>query len=196
MNRKASLNLSIQAIVIIVLAMTILGLGLGFVRGLFDNIVGISESTFQKITEQLSTDLATSSAPLLFSQTKLNMERGKSDLQGFGVRNDGNAKIKYGFNIETNTCPEKEDDGSCLDADEWFAYLKGPEQYTLSPAERQANKVQITIPRGVTTGLYLLKMSAYLGNWPSGGNCVDDYEPTTGAGCSLIGQTELFLTVS
>ncbi len=82
MNRKASLNLSIQAIVIIVLAMTILGLGLGFVRGLFDNIVGISESTFQKITEQLSTDLATSSAPLLFSQTKLNMERGKSDLQG------------------------------------------------------------------------------------------------------------------
>ena len=37
-NKKASLEMSIQAIVIVVLAMTLLGLGLGFIRGMFKNI--------------------------------------------------------------------------------------------------------------------------------------------------------------
>ena len=39
-NRKASLELSIQAIVIIVLAMTLLGLGLVFIKNIFGQAVG------------------------------------------------------------------------------------------------------------------------------------------------------------
>ena len=46
MLKKGSLNLSIQAIVIIVLAMTILGLGLGFVRGQFQQITSAANAPY------------------------------------------------------------------------------------------------------------------------------------------------------
>lgn len=196
MNKKGSLSLSIEAIVIIVIGITILGLGLGFVRSLFGDIEGLRESTFQKISEQLSTDLATSSAPLLFSQTKLSLERGDSSIEGFGVRNEGDTRIKYGFAIETFNCPPdaKGADGTCQSVADWFEFFKGDEQYTLKPAERQVNKVQISVPRSATTGLYLLKLSAYIGQWSPG--CPGDYEGGAGSGCLLLGQTELFLEVS
>ena len=45
-NKKGALELSINAIVIVILAMTLLGLGLGFVRGMFGKITGISDDTF------------------------------------------------------------------------------------------------------------------------------------------------------
>ena len=62
-NKKAALELSINAIVIVVLAMTLLGLGLGFIRGMFNKINPLTDTTFEKISEQLNTDLATSDAP-------------------------------------------------------------------------------------------------------------------------------------
>ncbi|MBS3127550.1 hypothetical protein J4410_00200 [Candidatus Woesearchaeota archaeon] len=42
-HKKAALELSINAIVIIVLAMTLLGLGLGFIRNQFSEIGDIEE---------------------------------------------------------------------------------------------------------------------------------------------------------
>ncbi len=197
--KKASLNLSIQAIVIIVLAMTIMGLGLGFVRGLFSDIGSLSESTFQKISEQLSTDLATSSAPLLFSQTRLTVERGASSLQGFGVRNEGNAEIKYGFQITTFKCPHQKNNPpeNCPDVSKWFDYFDSPQAYTLKAAERQVNKVLISpVSAEAQTGLYLLKMTAYQG--AKDNNCWDTAGKvfTKSAKCIQIGETELFLTVS
>ena len=43
-NKKASLNLSVQAIVIVVIAFVVLGLGLGFVRGQFEQMESTSSS--------------------------------------------------------------------------------------------------------------------------------------------------------
>lgn len=190
-NKKASLNLSINAIVIIVLAMTLLGLGLTFIRGIFRKAGGITETTFEKISEQLDTDLQTSEAPLLFSETRLAMERGgPSSLEGFGVRNDGNVPISYGIKIVAFSCPDAaEVDGECPAVDNWFTYFTGDEQYTINPAERQVNKVTIDVERGATTGLYLLKILAYTGTW-DGQECKGPE-----AACDVFGQTELFLTI-
>ncbi len=191
MHKRGALDLSIQTIVIVVIAMTLLGLGLGFVRNLFSNISDVSESTFQRISEQLSTDLATSDAPLIFSQSRLNLERGASTLEGFGVRNDGNNPVEYGLKIETFSCPQEAKDqaGKCVDVEKWFEYFKGDGQYKLRAAERQVNRVQINIERNAKIGLYLLKLSAYTGQWD--GSCAGPQST-----CQKIGQTELFLTVA
>lgn len=191
-SKRGTLNISIEAIVIVVIAMTILGLALGFVKGLFGDIGGLSESTFNKISEDLNTNLATSEAPLLFSNTKLTISRGDDSLQGIGVRNDGKTPLKYGVKIETFSCPEdaKEETGSCPDASLWFEYFKGDEQYTVKAAERQTSKVQINVPKtDITPGLYLIKISAYTGNWPEGDECSEGT-------CNAFGQTELFLTIA
>jgi len=55
-NKRASLEISIQAIVIVVLAMTILGLGLGFVRGLFKNITSTTEDVTEQVRQKILDD--------------------------------------------------------------------------------------------------------------------------------------------
>ena len=190
--KKGALQLSINAIVIIVLAMTLLGLGLTFIRGMFSNIVELSESTFEKISEELNGRLATSDEPLLFSKTTLSIERGSKSLEGVGVRNDADSSIDYGIKIITANCPQKKTDTAieCPDVEEWFDYFKGDEQYSLSPADNQVNKVVIDVPSGTTTGRYLLKIIGYTGTWPDGDDC------SGSESCDQIGQTESFLTVT
>ena len=63
-SKKASLELSIRAIVIVVLAMTLLGLGLAFIKGMFGDITKISDITFDKISDQLQRDLINSDEKL------------------------------------------------------------------------------------------------------------------------------------
>ena len=57
MNKKGDLNLSIQAIVIVVIAFVVLGLGLGFVRGQFKSIQETSTGVQEQIRQQILEDL-------------------------------------------------------------------------------------------------------------------------------------------
>jgi len=197
MRKKGALELSINAIVIVILAMTLLGLGLGFVRGLFNKVNRMSDDTFDKMQEQLNVDLSTSDEAVLFSKTRLTLERNSNTLEALGVRNDGDREIKYGIKVLTFTCPGT---GTCPEAEDWFEYFKGDSEYELPNAQRQVNRMQIAVGSGVDKGLYLLKIMVYKGEWPSSGepvDCVDydpDAEPPTG--CDVFGQTELFLTVA
>lgn len=104
-NKKASLEISIQAIVIVVLAMTLLGLGLGFIKGMFGGITDISRATFDKVADQLQRDLTNTDQKLIFSQTKIALQRGRSELFGWGIRNDQNARLDYMAEFAAIKCP-------------------------------------------------------------------------------------------
>jgi hypothetical protein len=52
MSKKGSLNLSINAVVVIVLAITMLGLGLAFIRGMFAKGLGSVAEQFDEIEQQ------------------------------------------------------------------------------------------------------------------------------------------------
>jgi len=198
LNKKASLELSINAIVIVVLAITLLGLGLGFIKGMFGKLTVLGETTFEKTAENLNKDLTTSREPLVFSKTRLTMPRGSTSLEGFGVRNDGDIQIKFGVGIVLFDCPDalKNATGGCSqDSAKWFSYLVGNEQYTVPAAGTKTAEVQLTVPRNAKTGLYLFTFKAYQGKWPADNNCAGDYDASTGTGCDVFGQTEFFLTV-
>src|SRR3989338_5834654 len=137
-NKKATLEISIQAIVIVVLAMTLLGLGLGFIKGMFGKIGGLTDSTFGKIEEQLQRDLVSSNEKLVFSQTKIGLDAGKSILLGWGIKNEGATNIDYkaefkAINYPGSACPTLNE----LNA-EWlnFKYIVSgkPYPYALSAA--------------------------------------------------------------
>lgn len=92
--KKASLNLSIQAIVIVVIAFVVLGLGLTFVRGVFDDIGGQSEDIFESVADQINDQIAKSSEPLYFPKQKLNLEAGDEEVTGVGVKNTGDVPLQ------------------------------------------------------------------------------------------------------
>lgn len=166
-NKRASLEISIQAIVIVVLAMTLLGLGLGFVKNLFGSIGDISRATFDKIADQLNRDLVNSNEKLVFSQTKINIERGKSVLLGWGIKNDLSARLEYNAEFTAITCPDNNGNPSTCPLtaiDNWFTYKKGTSSdpvYSVEAAGQKVERVDLKIPKTAATytGLYLIEVT-------------------------------------
>ncbi len=93
MNKRASLELSIQAIVIVVIAFVVLGLGLGFVRSQFKDISTTSTQIQAEISQQILDDLRTGNKKLSFPSTQLILETGTESVQAIGVKNTKDSKI-------------------------------------------------------------------------------------------------------
>ncbi len=183
-SKKASLEISIQAIVIVVLAMTLLGLGLTFVKKMFGNIDVVSSGTFDKIQEQLQRDLTNSNEKLVFSQSKITLERGSQKLLGWGIKNIGSQRLNYYVQFTTIKCPQD----TCPNQDTlnrvWLDYKYNPSRnpsilYQVDAASSQFERVNFNIPRNALPGLYLIDMSVY-----------DDTSITT-----KYSSTDIFLTV-
>ncbi|HII65315.1 TPA: hypothetical protein HA372_03250 [Candidatus Woesearchaeota archaeon] len=188
-SRRASLEISIQAIVIVVLAMTLLGLGLTFIKKMFGNVDVLSTGTFEKIQEQLQRDLVNSNEKLVFSQTKVTMERGGEKLFGWGVKNVGSSKLNYWAEFTPVKCPTGECSNDVRFKDElntkWFSFKYNPQGqntnllYELDAASNQFVRVNLNIPKDADPGLYLIDMSIY-----------DDFSDERYA------STDLFVTVT
>lgn len=165
-NKRASLELSISAIVIVILAMTLLGLGIAFIKNIFSQTNELSESAFGKVSDQIQKDLLDSDEKLIFSQSKLSVEKGSSQLLGWGIRNDKSAKMNYWLEFTALKCP-----GICPAKEEidnnWFTFKYNPDGndssllYELAGNDHSIKRVDLTIPRTAEPGLYLIDLSIY-----------------------------------
>ena len=186
-NKRASLEISIQAIVIVVLAMTLLGLGLGFIKGMFGDIGRLSRATFDKIADQLQRDLVSTDSKLIFSQTKINVERGGSTLLGWGIKNEGNQKLEYWAEFTPIRCPDDPCAPNLLSQmnEQWFTFkynpggLRSELLYVANAAESQIVRVDLSPPKDAQSGLYIVDLSVY--------------DATIG---EKYASTELFITVT
>ncbi len=88
LNKKGALELSIQTIVIIVIAMTILGLGLAFVRSQFEQVSTISTEVQQQVREQITGQLRASGEKISFPRD-ITFTRGEPKTITLGVQNVG-----------------------------------------------------------------------------------------------------------
>ena len=103
MNKKGSLNLSIQMIVIVVIAFVVLGLGLGFVKSQFGSISDTSTQVQDQIEQQVLDDLRRGNQKLSFPTDKLILETGEDTVQSIGIKNtkDASLILKMGFEVKT-----------------------------------------------------------------------------------------------
>ncbi len=115
MNNKGALELSINAIVIIVLAMTLLGLGLTFIRGQISKITETSTAVSDAIKDQILEDLRTGDKPLSFPTPEIQMNRGKTEIISIGVRNMGDIALVYHVEIRDLSVDESGNSWGCLD---------------------------------------------------------------------------------
>jgi hypothetical protein len=101
-DRKGSLNLSIEAIVIVVIAFVVLGLGLGFVKGQFEQITDTSSQVQEQISQQILDDLRRSNNKLSFPSNDLTYETKDETVLAVGVKNtdDQSKHFKLGFQVK------------------------------------------------------------------------------------------------
>ena len=141
-NKKAALELSINAIVVLILAITILGLGIGFIRGQFG---GLSEQFTQvrsEIKDQLLEKIQESGELLVFNRAELQASIGKTEVFYIGIKNnqpnaDGEGSVCYRSSVRCikplragNFCSATAqannvivggyNDGTVTQGDEWF----------------------------------------------------------------------------
>src|SRR3990167_2593604 len=117
-SKKGSLEISIQAIVIVVLAMTLLGLGLGFVKGMFKNIGGIQESVSDQVKEQVLEDLRTGDKKISFPRSEVRISKGEAMVIGIGISNKNDLPLSYSISFTSVSKPPTFTGN--LDVNEWF----------------------------------------------------------------------------
>ena len=97
--KRGGLDLSIQTIVIVVLAMTLLGLGLGFIRNQFKNLSETTISVQDQIRQQILDDLRVGNKKLSFPTGNVLLSSGDSKDLAIGVQNLEDTSIKFTLNI-------------------------------------------------------------------------------------------------
>jgi len=99
--KKASLELSINAIVILILAITMLGLGLGFMRSTFGSATSEFKKVSKEVEKQLIDRLKQSEEPVSLSVFSVEMEKSSKETILMGIKNNlGCSEKDATFNIQ------------------------------------------------------------------------------------------------
>jgi len=143
-----------EAIVIVVLAMTLLGLGLTFVRNMFKDIGSTTGEVQAQVRDQILGTLRTGTEKLALQSNQVTLETGESKLFAIGVANKEAAEITF-------TIPQPivtKSGGSVAPGDLSFFLDQGP--YSLKVGESDAYNIRITAGSGSgVKGAYLVKIT-------------------------------------
>ena len=182
--------MSIQAIVVIVIALTVLGLGLGFVKGTFKDISETSKGVQAKIKEQILEDLRVSGKKVSIT-SQVNLERGKEALENIGIVNTGLTEKTFGIKIAfiKKQNPDGTEDESPEAGNEIIFFYSSLVEKRLSPTAGDVIPITITA-KSSAAGNYLYKVDVLAESTP--GACVSG---TVGAGCDLYDTRSFFVRV-
>ncbi len=87
MNKKAALDLSINAIVVLILAITMLGLGLGFMYKMFGGTADKLDKMTGQLDSQMKDQLKESGKRLTLETNTLEMKKSSKKTIAFGIKN-------------------------------------------------------------------------------------------------------------
>jgi len=189
--KKGSLDVSIQAIVIVVIALTVLGLGLGFVKSTFKDIGETSKGVQAKIKEQILEDLRVSGKKVSIT-SQVNLERGKEALENIGIVNTGLTEKTFGVKIEfiKKQNPDGTEDQTPEAGTEIIFFYSNLVEKKLSPTAGDVIPITISA-KSSAAGNYLYKVDVLAESIT--GACATG---TVGTGCDLYDTRSFFVKVA
>lgn len=170
-NKKGALELSITAIVVLIIAITVLGLAIFFIKNLFKGGTEIFTSELAKIKDQLRKNIEETGEPVVFSKgTELEAKRGEKVDFYIGVRNSDQQmparcyrvamKCIKPFNKDL-TCTSAGNDvvvgGYSVATDNWFPRLL--EEFEVKRNDIEVLPVTMQVIGAPDT--YLMEMEVY-----------------------------------
>ena len=160
-HKKAALELSINAIVIVILAMTLLGLGLGFVRNMFTDITDTTSQVQDQMKEQILDDLRRGDKKLSFPSQRIEMEGGDEEILAIGVKNTEASTLNFQIQLsEINGTTEEQiasSDSLATSNTIKYAYFWDSTTQTLSPGESNVYGIAVKADK-TASGTRLFKV--------------------------------------
>jgi len=111
-NKKGGLQISINAIVILILAITVLGIGLGFINGMFSQTIGQLGEVSKSIEDDMIDRIRESDDRLALRENDIEIKKSSEKKIYFGVRNE--EEDETSFDIEF-LCDSAMDEDTNLD---------------------------------------------------------------------------------
>ncbi len=106
-NKKGALELSINAVVVIIIAIVMLGLALTFIRSIFGGVIEQFETVSDEVQKQMEETLRASTKKATLSTTSLDMKPGDSKKIYLGINNYLAADVPFCItcpNCKESTC--------------------------------------------------------------------------------------------
>ena len=172
-NKKASLEISIQAIVIVVLAMTLLGLGLGFIRKQFSGLSSISEEVQEQVKQKVLDDLISGDKKVSFPRTDITIDKGDSVVLTVGIRNKKDTTLYYKMQFTPISFVSAEGGSTSpfsIESPQWFQTAQPQDGYSLGPAESDVRNIRLKVPTSAQAGSYVLTFDVVDTSLPPGSN--------------------------
>ncbi len=109
MSKKGSMELGINAIVVLIIALALLGLGIAFVTKLFS----ASQSKMVRIIDRTELPIHADSAnKLVFDTSNIQMKQGKDEVLVASLYNDANSPTDWPVPITASNCVQSTTDVS------------------------------------------------------------------------------------
>jgi len=192
-NKKGSLELSIQAIVIVVIAFTVLGLGLAFVKSQIGDIGKTSKEVQAKIKEQILEDMRVSGKKVSVT-SQIVLERGVPVVENVGIVNTGLSERTFGIKVsfikKQNPDGSPGQEGVENDPTEIVFFYSELVEKRLSPTAGDVLPITISA-KNSAAGNYLYKVDVLAESTP--GACAAG---GVAAGCELYDTRSFFVRVA
>jgi len=115
-NKKGALELSITAIVVLIIAITVLGLAIFFIKNLFKGGTEIFTGELAKIKDQLRRNIEETGEPVVFSKgTEIEAKRGEKVDFYIGVRNSDQRLPIRCYRVSMKCIKPFRPDASCIE---------------------------------------------------------------------------------
>ena len=99
-NKKGGLQISINAIVILILAITVLGIGLGFIRGMFSKTIGQLGDVSDDIKNDMIARIRESDERLALREENIEIKKSGEKTIYFGIRNEEDMGNNLGIEFD------------------------------------------------------------------------------------------------
>ena len=156
LNRKGAIELSMTTVVVIVLAMTMLALGLTLVRTLFTGAIYTAGTLNDQVKNQINQifQSETTRVGIISEQGQLNPARGKDQCVWWAIVADTGGKYDYSFTVDPAECAQTAKGYHLTKQmiESWFIDLKGSK--SLAANDRQQYCLPLNIPRNAPSCLF------------------------------------------
>jgi len=165
--KTGALELSIGTIVVIVLAMTMLILGLVLVKTIFKGAVDITKMTNQQLKEQVSKLFGDDKKLVVYPDTRhIEVKAGKSSGFGIGIKNllKGVQDKKFSYEVIVSDPDIRRKCGvGEREAEGWIVTGRSEDNIGLAPGELISGKVLLEVPAGSTLCTFRYRINAKYG---------------------------------
>ena len=167
MEKRGAMELSIGTIVVIVLAMSMLILGVILITNIFTGATDIADMTNDQLKNQVAQLFGENKKLVVYPNTrKIEAKLGESSGFGIGIKNliQGTQDKKFSYEVIVSDPDIRAKCGVTeLEAEEWISTGRAEDNIELAPGEFTSGKVLLMIPDGTPLCTFRFRVNVKYG---------------------------------